>query len=111
MLLVFMDETDTWKQEKLYQAIVRRLEKHGIAGATVIPGIVGYGRHRRIHSPGLFGVTSEKPVTVVVIDEEAKIRAVLPKIVPMVKEGVVALVDTEVIASGEPYNPAPETES
>jgi len=111
MLLVFMDETDTWKEEKLYQAIVRRLEKYGIAGATVIPGVVGYGRHRRIHSPGLFGVTSEKPITVIVIDEEAKIRAVLPKIVPMVKEGVVALVDTEVIASGEPYSLPPEAKS
>jgi uncharacterized protein len=111
MLLVFMDETDTWKEEKLYQAIVRRLEKYGIAGATVIPGVVGYGRHRRIHSPGLFGVTSEKPITVIVIDEEAKIRAVLPKIIPMVKEGVVALVDAEVVSSGEAYSPPPESRS
>jgi PII-like signaling protein len=107
MLLVFMDETDKWKEEKLYQAIVRRLEKHGIAGATVIAGIIGYGRHRRIHSPGLFGVTDEKPVTVLAIDQEDKIRAVLPKIVPMVKQGLVTLVDTEVIATGEPYNTPP----
>jgi uncharacterized protein len=109
MLLVFMDETDMWREEKLYLAIVRRLEKSGISGATVLPGVVGFGRHRRIHSPGLFGVTSEKPVTVLVIDQEAKIRAVLQKIAPMVKEGVIALVDTEVIATGDPYNPPPES--
>src|SRR5262249_38530882 len=41
-LLIFMDETDRWKDDKLYEAIVRVLEKQGMAGATVVAGLMGY---------------------------------------------------------------------
>jgi hypothetical protein len=101
MLLVFMDVSDKWKSEKLYEAVVRRLAKNGIAGATVLPGTMGYGQHRRIHRPGLFGVTAEQPIAVIAIDQEDKIRAVLPKIVPMVKGGIVTLVDAEIVSTSE----------
>src|SRR5581483_10225195 len=96
MLLVFVDETDMWHQERLYEAIVRVLERNGIAGATVLSGIMGYGIHRRIHRKGLFGVSDDKPVTVVVVDREERIRAVLPVLSQMVKEGLIALQDAEV---------------
>ena len=100
MMLVFMDETDMWRDERLYAAIVRILERQGIAGVTVLLGIMGFGIHRRIHHKGLFGVSDEKPITMVVIDSEEKIRAVLPAIVPMVREGLITLLDTEVISTG-----------
>lgn len=100
MLLIFMDETDMWREERLYSAIVRVLERSGIAGVTVLSGIMGYGIHRRIHHKGLFGVSDEKPITMVAIDQEEKIRAVLASVVPMVREGLVTLLDTEVISTG-----------
>lgn len=98
MLLVFVDLTDTWEDGPLYEAVVQTLERHGLAGATVISGIMGFGRHRQIHRKGLFGMADEKPVTIACIDDEPKIKAVLPFLVPMVKEGIVALQDIEVIA-------------
>jgi PII-like signaling protein len=101
MLMVFCDETDLWKgEERLYSAIVRKLHRNGIAGATVLGGVMGYGVHRRIHKKGLFGVSDERPILVLAVDEEEKLRAVLPIIVPMVKEGLINLVDTEVISMG-----------
>jgi PII-like signaling protein len=106
MLLVFVDDTDMWREERLYAALVRVLERNGIAGVTVLSGIMGYGVHRRIHSKGLFGVSDEKPITLVAIDDEDKIRGVLPKILPMVKEGLVTLLDAEVISKGfDEHNP------
>ena len=101
MLMIFCDETDlTDKEERLYDAIVRRLHKAGIAGATVIEGLMGFGVHRRIHKKGLFGVTDEKPIIILAIDEEDRLRSVLTSIVPMVKEGWISLSDTEVISTG-----------
>jgi PII-like signaling protein len=100
MLLIFIDLTDQWRDRKLYEAIVQVLERQEIAGATVMSGIMGYGIHRRIHQKGLFGVSDEKPVTIVVIDTEDKIRAVLPAICPMVKEGLITLQDTDVVWTG-----------
>jgi PII-like signaling protein len=69
-------------------------------GATVNLGLMGYSRHRQIHRRGLFGVSDDKPVTIIAIDTEEKIRAVLPHIVPMVREGLIMIQDTEVISTG-----------
>jgi PII-like signaling protein len=99
-LVVFIDLTDTWKERKLFEAIVGVLDRNHIEGATVMSGIMGYGVHRQIHRKGLFGISDEKPVTIVAVDTEEKIRAVLPKIVPMVKEGLIMLQDAEVISTG-----------
>ena len=99
-LVIFVDETDMWHELRLYEAIVRVLEHEGMAGATVHSGLMGYGRHRRIHRRGLFGVSDDKPVTIIAVDGEEKIRAVLPHIVPMVREGLIMLQDAEVISTG-----------
>lgn len=101
LLMIFCDETDLWKEEeRLYAAIVRKLHRNGIAGATVLRGLMGYGVHRRIHKKGLFGVSDETPIVILAIDEEKKLREILPVLVPMVKEGLINLVDTEVISFG-----------
>lgn len=99
-LVVFIAVTDMWHDEPLYAAIVKTLERQGVAGVTVNSGLMGYGIHRRIHRKGLFGVSDDKPVTIIAVDSEDKIRATLPAIVPMVREGLVMLQDAEVISTG-----------
>jgi len=95
-LQIFVEDTDTWKGSPLYEAIVHLLEKRGVAGATVWNGVMGYGVSRRVHRKGLFGVTDEKPVVITAIDSEETIRAILPHLLPMVKEGLIVLHDAEV---------------
>ena len=56
MLMIFVDETDMWKDERLYEVLVRTLIKRSIAGATVLHGFMGYGIHRHIHKKGLPGI-------------------------------------------------------
>ncbi len=97
MLLIFIDQTDTWHNGPLHEAIVRVLEQSGIAGATVLSGIMGYGIHRRIHHKGLLGVSDDKPLTIAAIDNEKKLRDVLPLIRPMIKEGLLGFSNFEVI--------------
>ena len=96
-LFVFFDATDKWRDVPLYEAIVRVLAEQGISGATVLSGIMGFGIHRQIHRRGLFGIPDDKPVTMIVVENEAKLRAVLPIISPMVEEGLLVLVDAEVV--------------
>jgi uncharacterized protein len=103
-LLAFFDATDEWDGRPLHEELVRQLERHGIAGATVLSGIMGYGIHRRIHGKGLFGVVDNKPVTLIAIDSEAKLRQSLPVIRQMIREGVVVLIDAEMVPV--PENPS-----
>lgn len=97
MLLIYLDETDLWHAQPLYEAIVRRVRQAGLSGATVQHGIMGFGSHRKVHHKRLFGISDDKPVVITVVDEEPSIRAILPEIRGMVKEGLVVLIDAEVI--------------
>jgi uncharacterized protein len=95
--LAIFDSNDEWEDRPLHEAIVRQLERAGIAGATVMQGIMGYGKHRHIHRKGLFGVVDDKPVIVLAVDIEERLREVLPVIRPMVREGIVLLIDAELV--------------
>jgi hypothetical protein len=97
MLVIFVDETDMRGELPLYEAIVRRLVQLDVAGATVSSGIMGFGSHHRVHRKRLFGVSDDRPITITVVDSEERIRAILPVIRPMVVEGLVLLLDAEVV--------------
>jgi uncharacterized protein len=103
-LLVLIGQADTWNERPLYEAIVATLGKQGFAGVSVVSGMMGYGAHRRIHRKGLFGVSDDKPVAIIAIDNEAKIRAGAEAIRPMIREGLITISDVEVIlqAGGDP---------
>jgi PII-like signaling protein len=98
VLLLFVNETDMWHGRPLYQAIVERLHQLRIAGATAQTGLMGFGHHMRMHHKGLFGISDDRPITIVVVDEESKLRAVLPEMRQMLREGLIVLLDAEVVA-------------
>ena len=97
LLVIFVDETDMWDGVPLYEAIVRRLRQLNIAGATVHVGVMGYGSHMKVHHKGLFGVSDDRPVTISVVDSTEKLRQILPEIRSMVHEGILILLDAELI--------------
>src|SRR5438477_7060714 len=97
MLVIYVDETDIWQTGSLYEGIVRRLRQLGVAGATVHHGIMGFGAHMKVHHKRLFGISDDKPVVITVVDNETKIREILPEIKSMIKEGLIVLLDAEVI--------------
>ena len=99
MLVIYLDETDLWGSGSLYEAIVRRLRQLGMAGATAQAGMMGFGSHGKVHRKRLFGVSDDKPVVITAVDNESKIREILPEIRRMVKEGLVVLLDAEVVDS------------
>lgn len=97
LLLVFVNEADRWHDAPLYDAVVRRLRQLELAGATAHAGVLGFGHHRRLHHKGLLGVSDDRPITITAVDEEPKLRAVLPEIRGMVREGLILLLDAELI--------------
>jgi uncharacterized protein len=100
-MTVFIEDSDMWHGERLHEAIVRLLHKHGIAGATAISGMTGFGAHGRIHRRGLFGVSDEKPIVIIAIDSEPKIREAVESITPLIREGLIAVHDTEIYVADE----------
>jgi uncharacterized protein len=105
MLIIYVDETDLWGTVTLYEAIVRRLRQLGMEGATAQSGMMGFGSHGKVHRKRLFGVSDDRPVTITAVDSESKIRKILPEIRGMVKEGLVVLLDAEVVEPADEATP------
>ena len=97
LMRIFIGEDDKWRGKPLHDAIVESLRANDIAGATVYRGICGYGAHRRFHKGKRLSLSSDLPVMLSVVDEETKIRAYLPVLDQMVREGLVVVSDVEVI--------------
>jgi PII-like signaling protein len=97
LMRVYVGEDDQWRGKKLYDAIVESLRANDIAGATVYRGICGYGAHRRFHKEKRMSLSSDLPIMLSVVDEDAKIRAYLPVLEQMEQEGLVVLSDVDVI--------------
>jgi len=91
LLRVYIGESDRWEGKSLHQSLVEEAKRQGLAGATVLQGIMGYGAHSRVHTARLVDISPDLPIVVELVDEEAKIQAFLPTVQAMVREGLVTL--------------------
>lgn len=75
LLRIFIGESDKAGNRPLYEAIVYEAKKQGLAGATVLKGVMGYGANSRVHTAKLFDISADLPMVVEIVDSEEKIRA------------------------------------
>ena len=97
VLLIFHDETDRFGELPLFEAIVRRLHQLDISGATVHRGIMGFGSHGKVHRKGLFGISDDRPITIYVVAAADKLEPIVPEIREMIQEGLLLLVDAQMV--------------
>ncbi len=96
LVRIYLGESDRWHGKPLYQAIVAHLRERGLAGATVLRGIEGFGAKQHLHTSRILGLSEDLPVLIEAVDAEEKIRAVLPELDAMVREGLITLEKVEV---------------
>ncbi|NPV58750.1 MAG: DUF190 domain-containing protein [Actinobacteria bacterium] len=97
LLTVYIGEHDHYRHKPLYQAIVETLRERGLAGATVIRGIEGFGKSSRIHTAAILRLSEDLPIMIEVVDKAERIDAILPVIDEMVTEGLVTVQDVHVM--------------
>jgi PII-like signaling protein len=97
LLRIFIGESDHWKGKPLYEAIILKAREMGIAGATMLRGLMGYGAASRIHTAKILRLSEDLPIVVEIVDNADKIEALLPIIDEMVQEGLVTLEKVRVI--------------
>ena len=96
-LTIFIGEDDMWHHKPLYHEIVHRAHAAGLAGASVLRGIEGYGASSRVHTTRLLSLSQDLPIAVVIVDQDDRIRAFLPHLDELVAEGLVIVDPVEVI--------------
>ena len=92
LLRVFLGESDRDENGRpLYETIVRRARELGLAGATVLRGVEGFGANSVIHNAALLEMSTDLPIIIEIVDREAKVQEVLPQLDQMVKEGMITM--------------------
>jgi uncharacterized protein len=98
LVRIYVGEADHHDGVPLYQAIVERLREKGLAGATVLRGIEGFGANARLHTTRLLRLSEDLPILIEIVDQEDRLRAVLPELDAMVGDGLITLERVEVLA-------------
>jgi len=88
-LRIYIGESDTWKGENLYAAIVLKARELKLAGATVFRGVMGFGANSRIHTTKVLRLSEDLPVLIELVDTEENIQKIMPFIEETVKQGMV----------------------
>lgn len=78
LLRIFISERDKEGHRPLYEAIVEEARRHGMAGATVLKGCLGYGAASRLHSSKVLMISEDLPLVVEIVDSPEKIASFLP---------------------------------
>jgi len=102
LLRIFIGEIDQYKHQPLFEVIVRKAREEGLAGATVLRGVMGYGAASRvIHSAKILQLSEDLPFVIEIVDTEDKIKAFIPIVDQLFEEtgcgGMLTIEKAEVI--------------
>jgi uncharacterized protein len=98
LLRIFIGESDKFRGRPLYEKIVEAARTRGMAGATVLRGVLGYGASSRMHTAKLLHLSEDLPMVVEIVDAPEQIAAFLPELDAMITEGLITLEKVNVIA-------------
>jgi len=97
LLRVFIGESDRFEHKPLYEAIVQKARELGLAGATVLRGTEGFGVTSVVHKASLLEMSTDLPIVIELVDNEARIGALLPHLQAMVQEGMITMEHVQIL--------------
>ncbi len=96
LLRIFIGETDRHEGMPLFEWIVRKARQHGLAGATVLRGLEGFGANSLVHTAKILRLSTDLPIVIEIVDRQEKIEAFLPVIDDAIQEGLATLEKVEI---------------
>ena len=97
LLRIFVGESDRSGHRPLYEEIVLKAREAGLAGATVLRGVMGFGRNSILHTAKILRLSEDLPMVVEIVDSLEKVKAFMPQLDEMIKDGLVTLEEVKVI--------------
>jgi PII-like signaling protein len=97
LMRIFIGEQDQWEWRPLYMALIGLFRSKGLAGATVLRGVAGFGADSILHTAGILKLSADLPVVIEVVDSEARLESLLPEVDRMMKGGLITMEKVRVI--------------
>ena len=96
LLRIFIGESDRHDGQLLYEWIVLKAREEGLAGATVMRGMMGFGAHSRLHTFKIERLSQDLPIIVEVVDTREKLEKFLGLIDNEIEEGLATLEEVQI---------------
>ena len=97
LLRIFIGESDRWRHQPLYEALVLKAREMQLGGATVLRGPMGFGKSSRLRTANILRLSMDLPIIIEIVDSKEKIEAFLPAVDEMIGGGLVTLERAQVI--------------
>jgi PII-like signaling protein len=97
LMRVFLGESDKWERRPLYAALLELFRAKGLAGATVLRGVAGFGPSSIVHTAGILKLSADLPIVIEVVDAEEHLNGVLPEIDRMMSGGLITMEKVKVL--------------
>ena len=97
LLRIFIGESDRHGHQPLYESIVLQAREAGLAGATVLRGVMGFGKHSILHTAKILRLSEDMPMIIEIVDSLERIEKFLPVLDDLIKDGLVTIEKVRVI--------------
>jgi PII-like signaling protein len=97
LMRIFIGESDQWERRPLHVALVELFRAKGLAGATVLRGVAGFGANSILHTAGILRVSADLPLIIEVVDAQDRLDTVLPEVDRMMGGGLITMEKVHVL--------------
>ncbi len=97
LLRIFISESDKFEGEPLSRYLVEFFKNEGLAGATVLRGIEGFGKSSKLHTTSILRLSDDLPIVVEVVDRKENIERIKPKLDAVIAEGLITEEEVKII--------------
>jgi PII-like signaling protein len=105
-VIIHLNEDTSSSRDFLYREIFRFLFDRGVAGATMIRPVAGFGSHHHVHTEGGGAVEGEHlPVQIEFLESPDVVDGLMPELCALVTDGVVEMHSTTVVKNARRAQP------
>jgi PII-like signaling protein len=97
LMRIFIGQTDRWERRPLYSVLLELFRSKGLAGATVIQGVAGFGPDSIVHEFHLLRLSQDLPIVIEVVDSQQHIDSILAEVDRMMSGGLITMEKVRVI--------------
>ena len=98
LLRIFIGDSDRHEGQPLHKVLVQRAHAMGLAGATVLRGPLGFGRHSRLHTAKLAELSSDLPIVIELVDTDEAVMGFMKEVDALLQEGLVTLEAVKIVS-------------
>ena len=97
LMRIFIGESDRWEHRPLHAALLELFRSRGLAGATVLRAVAGFGPDSVVHTANILRLSADLPVVIEVIDSQEHVDSVLPDVDRMMRGGLITMEKVRVL--------------